>query len=129
MSDVEFFGERPDRGDAIYVTGDNSGFAFSFTGRCLLSQPRVKLTPTGAGVSIRGPAAFNETSSWAVYFNETSPPLGNIEPYARYNVTGGKGRGGTIFFAAALPDGEHRVLVVREQGELGTRSHEQGDRG
>ena len=59
-----------------------------------------------------------------MYFNETLPPDDDTPPYARYNVTGGEGRGGTIFFAAALPDGQHRVLVVKEQGELGKRSRD-----
>ena len=37
VSEVEFFGEPPERGDAVYVTGDNAGFAFNFTGGCLAS--------------------------------------------------------------------------------------------
>lgn len=72
----------------------------------------------GVGVTVTAQSEFEVDTPYSVYINATgSPPTFEVVPFARY--PGKKGPANQIFFAAGLPQGQHRVVVVNEGERLG----------
>jgi hypothetical protein len=90
-------------GSTPFAVEQNAGFAFNFTG----SAVAVYSPPYGDGVPLR--------AQYAVYFNSSIPPSATDRMWL---VLPGQtnGNGALQFFAAGLPEGEHRVALVNLLG-------------
>ena len=73
-------------------------------------------------MAVWGPQNATADVDFAVYFNTSSPPSDDTtKPFDRLTIR--KGTSGVIFYAGALPFGQHRILFVNQGEEkLGERA-------
>ena len=103
--------------NTTYFRDDRGGFSFNFTGEQSIRGFMNVLTQ-GAAIEVYGQDSFSQATNYSVWFNVTDiASTKGIAPYAQFRAE--QGRGGVLFYAGALPQGDHRLLLVKDQAPSG----------